>query len=300
LADFGLSIQLPCDPAHRNVKKPIRGSPVYLAPELLSNDNKYTSNVDIWSLGITFTDYLLRRSDNDYSITCTEECVDQNDILERIKSLLINNHYIDLTMFSLPNYIENLLHKMLQFDKLRRPNITDLYKGKVCKKVEMIDRGAPKTDIGFAVYYQNIQYIIDLCFALSLKLTTCYFTIDLIERYVHNYEIKTSNSLYCYSIAMLILATSFYENEMLDLDAIAKEFENYFRKTELILSINLMLYNFKYRLSNCDTDQIFYLLYNKYDYDKFENVYRSLYMKKVYSSDLFIEELVDVYKQYFK
>ncbi len=294
LADFGLSIQLPCDPDHRNIKKAIRGSPVYQAPELLAGDNKYTTNVDVWSLGITFLDYLLRTTDNDYSLTCTEECHNLEDVLDHIKTLLVNNH-IDLTGYWFPADIKILLHQMLQFDKQLRPNIIDLVTEPISEKVEMIERGEPKSTIPLSVYYKNIYQIIDLSFATNLKLTTCYFAIDLIERYCHTYEITLVNHLMTYSIAILVLIASFYENATFDLEALANEFD-YFTYANLIQAIKLVLSRFHFRLTTCETDEIFYTLYNKYDYDQFENVYKQLEKDQQYSGNVFNFEWIEYYR----
>lgn len=78
LADFGLAVQLPCVYSYRNIKNPLRGSPLYMAPEILCENQYYDEKVDVWSTGITILDFLTsenktREIENIYGDIITEE-----------------------------------------------------------------------------------------------------------------------------------------------------------------------------------------------------------------------------------
>jgi serine/threonine protein kinase len=50
IADFGVSGQMEHTMAKKNT---LIGTPVFIAPEVIVNDEGYNTKVDIWSLGIT-------------------------------------------------------------------------------------------------------------------------------------------------------------------------------------------------------------------------------------------------------
>ena len=54
LIDFGLSTQLSCDSVKRNAKNQIRGTPLFYAPEMLTNQETYNTKIDVWALGNPF------------------------------------------------------------------------------------------------------------------------------------------------------------------------------------------------------------------------------------------------------
>lgn len=313
LADFGLSLQLSCNVVTRDVSKLIRGSPVYMAPELLYEDYNYNEKVDIWALGLTFTEYLTRLSKDDLVITYPPDENNEDphiDILIRILSLLstpiytnepylytYTHDHINLSFFNLPMDIEEMLNKMLQFNKYDRASITELYKGDKCDRIRILERGEPlNEDLKLNTYKKNIYTLINWCFFKNIKLTTCYFIIDLLERYLYNFRVKDLNSLVALTISLIYLCVTFYENENVYLRDVMSYFNTEFGSS-LITDVNLIkgsiviIYrNFNYILTTCDTDEIFGILHKrKIDYQKIADIYNK--------SDFDFKEIFDIYSK---
>src|SRR5437868_4411896 len=62
IADFGLSIQLPCDRHYRNIDLSINVyTPAFRPPEILGEHSNYTDKADIWAMGITLLEYFISK-----------------------------------------------------------------------------------------------------------------------------------------------------------------------------------------------------------------------------------------------
>lgn len=66
LIDFGLSLQLPCDQHKRFIHATNRGTPLYMAPELLTNQEIISTKADVWGAGLTLLEFLVGKFENDH------------------------------------------------------------------------------------------------------------------------------------------------------------------------------------------------------------------------------------------
>ena len=121
--------------------KTLAGSPLYSAPELLKEleayenneednivDLRYSYEVDIWSLGVTFC-----------HIMSLEKPFDKNkDIINNIKSNKIfnneKNYYIDKIVEKYSKEFLDLIDEMMTYEPSKRPSIEEILEKDIIKK----------------------------------------------------------------------------------------------------------------------------------------------------------------------
>lgn len=289
LADFGLAVQLPCVFSYRHVRNPLRGSPLYIAPEILTGDVYYDEKIDIWSTAITILDFITEK----YTTEPTDDQFEQADdayeaiiykiisisddkpveggltaptleIYKQIKTGKYHNHVNVqnlLSSYNIPPTIINALTTMLQINPADRIHIKNLYNGNLCTKEVILDRGEMKTNVK-NYYFKVIYNLIKCCDNLNINPTTCYISIDLFERYLANFEVTTIDKspeamlkkLSLYAASCLILNHKLYETVEIDYDTIVIDFGYIFTVQELLFAQFYILKKFNYLLTTCDTD----------------------------------------------
>lgn len=290
LADFGLAIQLPCEFAYRHIKLPIYGSPLYLAPEVLTFNYYYNEKVDIWSTGITLLDFItgeytteptreqMNLADDDGMVAIIYKLFDMikqplyptYQLYEQVKRGSLHD-YIDVDLLLtitldkdydlIPEETIRILQSMLQINPTDRVHITDLYNGNLCSVTTIIERGpllVGNVDDYFAIVYQ----LISLCNRLDISPVTCYLAIDLFERYIANYQI---NNLSKYAATALILSHKLYESveKMVEYKEMMQTFNVSYN--ELLFTQLQMLKNFNYLLTTCETDELVHTINTETD-----------------------------------
>jgi len=365
LADFGLAVQLPCEFSYRYVKNPLHGSPLYMAPEILTQNVYYNEKVDVWSAGITILEYI---TGNYITEPSDEQFIQANDvsfvaIIYKIFELIKNplyptkelynqvkdgkfHDYIDVDLLlnisldvdlyqKIPQSIISALTAMLQVNPIDRIHIKDLYNGNLCPSDTIISRGELIADTSVTVndYYKVIFMLIKTCDNLTVNPITCYLTIDLLERYLANFPLKSDTilkKLSLYAASLLILNMKLYESIEVEFDTIVYEFNNLFTQNELMFTQLFVLKKFNYLLTACETDEFLHaineatrkdlkiynfqpvlkgvhmkgdlleelkvsIINNKMIYPRLLLMYRNIQYKNLYPGDMFNFELVEYF-----
>lgn len=281
LADFGFASQNICSFKYNLLHNDISGSPLYLAPELLTDHTLFNNKVDIWSSGITLLEYL-----TDAYIT---EPLDINDhnmegIVYRILELLnpplgkTYKNYKDVQNYKLHQHIdvENVLieyigkenfnliehkyikylNKMLQINPNDRINILTIYNGKKCSSNDdLLKRGRIVSKyINNEIYYIMVSKIFDVCTNFNINIYICYYSINLLECYIANFNFTNKNDFTYIPITIVIILLKFYDGINLNLNNLIKMNNN-------LNSININIYEqkiltqFKYIIHSCETDE---------------------------------------------
>jgi len=289
LADFGLCIQVPCETTYRYIKKPIHGSPIYMAPELLTVNHYYDEKIDIWSTGITILDFLTNTNVTDPSNDLLDMAGDPFvgiifKILELLKvqeyptielyQKIKNNQFhgaidVDLILSlsltddaynAIPKTTIDALTRMLQVNTKDRIHIKDLYNGKLCGITNVISRGDMVSKIPLDEFYHTIYKLIKYCDNENISPVTFYLSIDLLERYLANFEVKSIKKLHIYACAILMLNHKLYESEDLSISDLMNVFGNEFTYDELLFTQLFVLKKFNYLLTTCETDDMIHAL----------------------------------------
>ncbi|HSW76714.1 MAG TPA: protein kinase [Candidatus Saccharimonadales bacterium] len=332
IADFGFAIQLPCNVMARHVKHMVlRGSPLYLAPELLTGQKYFTTKVDIWALGITFVQYLVKDYFTQPDNVLLNQYEDFTSIIFKILSLLneprkdtkqnydlIEKNGIDDTInvedlflhhlpndyFKIPKNMVDLITSMLQVNPDKRPDIIDLISTSTvvpsCTPLDIINRGDLKSTskIKLSYFYIIVHDIINTCKELNLNPTTCYLTIDLLERYLHQYDLKRVDAIYVLSAALLSLLTKLYEGVNLKADHLIAYFHKQFNESLLYITILQILNKFNYRITTCETDDVIYVL-NQFVDDEVNTIsvkYQNVDIYKFVEHDILYPKLFKTYQ----
>lgn len=364
LADFGLCVQVPCETTYRYMKKPIHGSPLYMAPELLTINHYYDEKIDIWSAGITILDFLTGKyttePDNDLMIAADDDAFvaiiyKQFELLKNpvqadvqnykdVKNekfhggidvdLILKTNLSDEHYSMIPKVIITALSSMLQMNPKDRVHIKDLYPTtKLCSITDMVSRGEMISPMPLDEYYNVVYKMLKFCDNTDISPVTCYLSIDLLERYMAHFEVKSVKKLAIYACAMLLLNHKLYEKEELDIRTLMRMFNNEFTYNELAFAEVFILKKFNYLLTTCDTDDMIHAInsstykelkmYNfttvlksiklngdlleefklgvinrKIIYPTLFNMYRNIEDKELYSGAMFPFELVEVYNSF--
>lgn len=363
LADFGLCIQTPCESTYRYMKKPIHGSPLYMAPEILTGNQYYDEKIDIWSSGITILDFLTEKyttepddqnmstADDDafVAIIYTElELLKKPvyptiEIYKEVKNgqfhggldadLILQTRLSEEHYNMIPKGIIKALDSMLQMNPQDRVHVKDLYNGKLCGITDIVPRGEMKTKIPLEDFYNVVFKMLKFCDNTDISPVTFYLSVDLLERYVANFDISSLKKLATYACAMIMLNAKLYEKEELDLRSLMNIFNNEFTKNELAFAEVFVLRKFNYLLTTCDTDEMIHAInsstykelkiYNftnvlksiklngslleefkigvvnrKVIYPTLLNMYRKIENDELYSGAMFPFELVEVYNSF--
>jgi len=294
LADFGLSTQMGCDFNLRGYQiKIANGSPIFLAPEILVSNTYYSTKGDLWSLAITFIQYLTldeityppQQLVNDYgdfkSIVfqilslltqplddsqINYNLVKQNAILDGIDVPFILQTLIPNEYHEVPTKVIQQLSSMLRMDPTLRPEITQLVTYDICDiHVPMIERGAihDKSIIQPRDVFQLINTVIRVSKQLHFQPTTCYLAIDLLERYFHNYIIADVKYLNVIAATIMLSIRKLNETKYTSMENLIMAFKHLFSMALFVQSQFAILHKFHYLLTTCETDD-FVLVLNEY------------------------------------
>lgn len=214
LSDFGLSIQLPCDRKFRHIKLSYdAGTPLYLAPELLSRHSYYDEKVDMWGLGITLVTYFTieeftypsaRSYDLAYDIAIDAiiyELLDnlmEDHSFKSFNNLSFHDH-INLRKIMTQNQIDSqripeniikLITSMLEVNPIDRLNIMTVFPEiTVCpgsdKQLEL-----GETTVDIKSYYDVIHKMLNVSSDFKLDPRIFISAVNLLNKYIHTYEIK--------------------------------------------------------------------------------------------------------------
>lgn len=287
LADFGLALQLPCEFSYRHLKNPIHGTPLYMAPEILTSNQYYNEKVDIWSTAITVLYFLIGEVTNP-----SDELMNFADdfgllaVIYQIVEISTNNIYPDIKIYDqikenkyydvvnvdkllkkldhydlIPSGVIKALTSMLEINPEDRISITDLYNGKLCSISSTLPRGDMKTPM-IDMYYDTVFKLIQCCDKLNVNPMTCYLSIDLFERYLANFDV-TKQNINVYAASSLIINIKLYDKMDLDFYDFVQYFDKTFTINELSHTQLLFLKRFDYLITTCETDEFLNLLNNE-------------------------------------
>lgn len=149
LADFGLSLQLPCEIGYRNIYKNIQGTPLFYAPEVLVDNHYYTEKIDVWSLGLTLLEYII-----DDTITVPK--IQRKDqiiyaILEKLTKPL------PVTKDSVQIVKDGLVHDSIDVNKIIQEKIVSYATNMVKKSV--VNKNVPVEDLNVMIKEKTVQYL---------------------------------------------------------------------------------------------------------------------------------------------
>lgn len=319
LADFGLSTQLPCESTIRTVHMGIRGSPIYMAPEILLGKEYYNEKVDIWALGVTLLTYLtnyeftypsaelLNNYDSiesilygifkllstplldtykNYDRAKSDDIHDTIDVVNVLEKLipdelhLINKGQIDLLL------------SLLQFNANDRLASTDLNHA-VCPRVkDGLVRGSLNS-VDITMYYKAVYKIIRAAHVEKLQPTTCFAAIWLLERYVANFS--TSNP-FLLAAGCIMLMSEFYEYKYLKDDALTKYFGIKLTYNSLYKMQLMIMKKANYVVTYCDMDPVLHKIAEEKYFDAealtaIKKAFETLQDKNVFSGDVPVEEI---------
>ena len=145
ISDFGLAKQYQTNTIDKTLKQTFCGSPIYMAPEILNN-NDYDSKSDIWSIGVIIYELITGRSP--YKVTSLKQ--------------LINNAKIPIVLplehnKRMSSECKDLLYKLLSIKKNSRITWDNFFNHQWLQKNELI------------TYQNNL-----ICNPLNYELTTMY------------------------------------------------------------------------------------------------------------------------------
>jgi len=280
LSDFGLAVQLPCNKNFRNMKLSYQiGTPLYLAPELLSRHRNYDEKVDMWGLGITLITYFLQDaftypSDRSYQLA-DDIAIDAiiYEILENltedhsfksfynlsfhdhvdIKKLFAKNKYLD-NYSKIPQNIINLLSSMLQINPEDRLQITSLFDDiKICPGSDkQLKLGSTNTNL--KLYYDVLHKLLDISSDFKLNPRIFISSINLLNKYIHNYDINDDQLLIISACCLYITEKMINESSVNPMEYV-DIFDRKFTLTEFQGIEILILQNCNYMVSSCYVDE---------------------------------------------
>lgn len=314
LADFGLSIQLPCEFSYRHIYKNIEGSPLYKAPELLIQNHYYNEKIDVWSLGLTLLEYIINETITIPTISRADQIIYQifkhlhrplTNSKENVKKVIdgtlhdsidvekLINEYIPNDKHLLSNNIINTLTSMLQINHADRFSIINV-NAKVCPIViQNLAKGELSSNNILNEYYEMIYKIIYIAERLDLHITTCYCAIDLFSRYGSNFKLLPIIAAGC-----IILMIKLYEIKYIDYDRICNYYNDIFTENELKYAELLIMKNANYVFTFCDNDDIIGTLkQNDVSYNVLYDTYKLMENDNVYPGEMFTFEIIEYMKK---
>jgi serine/threonine protein kinase len=286
LADFGLAVQLPCDKKYRNIELNYRiGTPLYMAPELLTKHSYYDDKVDIWSLGVTLVEYLtefaftnpslksMKEAKNVARIALKYEILDfleedhsYNSLEKMVFSDHVNIHKIFAVSGMLEDYdkipenILTLITSMLEIQPDDRLDIGTLFSTNTGFNINIClgsDKqlllGTPKVDI--KTYYDLLNKMLNV--SLSLELNTRIFisALNLFNKYIHKYDINSLDKLILISATCLYITHKIMNNdESIDPGEYVFYYNDNFTNKDLQQAEIEVLQNSNYMVSSCYVD----------------------------------------------
>lgn len=332
LADFGLSVQLPCEINYRKVKNEVGGSPIFMAPELLTGHYYLNDKIDVWSLGITLVMYFVMKEftyptddwidDYDTGVAVVFQLLSlltkpKSDTMQNfnlVKQNLIDDHinvfYVMNQMLStqhakmINRQQIDLLNSMLQMNPDKRLSIPNNVKNaKVCPRIKHeLERG-PLKSLDLKKFYELVYKMIYISEENGLQITTCYSAINLFERYASNYEVLRPEAL---AAACLIIMAKFYDNEYLTFNSMRSFYYDNTKQGNILgASLNLntiknninameidVLEKTNYIITSCDMDEVLHALVDV-NYSNLYNMFKAIEKEGLYSGDMFPFEIVE-------
>jgi serine/threonine protein kinase len=314
LADFGLSVQLPCELEYRHIYKNINGTPLFKAPELLLKNHYYTEKIDVWALGLTLLEYIIdtpitmpkiqKENQIIYAIMeqLTTPLLPTKQNMQLIKdgkvhdSIDVKKIVAKVTDNISTNTID-IITAMLQVNPVDRFNITGV-KAKLCPiVVEGLEKGPLDNQNDLTEYYKLIYKINYISQQLSLTITTCYLALDLFSRYAAHFKILPITSAAC-----LVLMIKLFDVVTPNYNTIAMYY-NSFTTTELKYEELLVMKNLNYIFTFCDNDEMIDVFKKNTNItnERLHNTYKLMETEGLFPGEMFTFEIIDYLKnRYFE
>ena len=337
IGDFGISIQLPCNKDYRDVSMSTDVYAIlYRPPEILANSKNYTEKADIWSLGIVLMEYFLGKDFIKYIQYYNDRETTKNVIYQLLSNLThplepSNPSLLDFDNLNIhdnlnvktilesnmsrfhsnmiPYNIILLLESMLMVNPNDRPQINELITNvEICKIMNApLKRGIP-LNVDYKTYYYLIKQIIIASANLKLSNRTIIIAIDILDRYLHNYQIQSDdliintqgNVIIGKNLTLIVFAClllSYKRNEIYapELNDFVYISNNLFTKRELIDVQIVILERMKYLIISCDIDDYVHEL-NKdpvVNYEQLLTTYLSIAKEQRHASALLYSEIIE-------
>jgi serine/threonine protein kinase len=282
LADFGLSMVLPCDETKRQLPLRFVGSLLWNSPELLTGNEYYTDQIDVWSLGITMLEYIIKDTITEPNMTFLNQYGNETSILYQIftqckpiinidndnymlvKSNQLHAHLDIVKILNdyqvvVDNQVINLLTTMLQINPYDRLKITK-FDYDVCPLVfDILPRGELHTDNNINDYYIALLQMIRASDSFALNTGTCLMAIDVFERYIVHRYLPALKIYKIVAATCLLLMAKINEGINLDIEEMLDYYEHIFNGTSLKQMEMIVLKKMNYVLTSCELDD--YLSY---------------------------------------
>lgn len=289
IADFGQSIQLPCDKNYHDISMEIFYAPLYRAPELLTKHTHYTEKTDTWAMGLVLLEYLIKiaiteptmalqtnnpgKDDQNVLYTIfanlttplTQDKINYN----RMEKLQLHDNidvrralreYLTLEQLNtVPERMITTLILMLAINPDDRANISQLVGNiKTCVVADNeLRRGdiiSPNIDT--MTFYNVVIEMIDMSNFFKITPTSCLFAINLVEKYLANYnDVDNARDLKLIGITYVLLVSKIREPSPPFIDDIVIVFPEY--TTDDIRNIEpIVLERMNYILITCEIDDL--------------------------------------------
>lgn len=330
IADFGNSIQLPCNKKYRNLASDNETYTfIYRPPELLNNNSYYNDKADIWAIGITLVEYFLGKHfiKNAAEISRNKIVHElfsnistiNTDVMQDLLSKLLSNYNIyDIENFNIRGYlnVENILKsnmssfhfnmisndtiilliRMLAIDPIDRVSITELMPNvEICKFIDnSFKRGIP-IDISISKYTYLVEYMIEIAIMFKHSYITIISAIDLFDRYISNYASSDNTNKYFLLIigACLLLSSKHHESYSPELSDYVFVSSNEFGSDELMNMEIVILQRMNYNIISCEIDDYVYEFGKNPDLNILKSVYYSISKDNKYASSLSYSEIIN-------
>lgn len=319
LADFGLSTQLSCNKAYRNLSTQSEAyTRAYRPPELFIDKPKYSEKADIWAAGITLAEFFMGSDlispDSIYDSYVIQQILSklqhplpgdalnlqalQNlDIHDSIDVRKIFEENMSAFHFSaIPPETITLLTSMLAVNPDDRISITELIpNATLCKFIDMQLSRGESISLVKTSYYETVSELIRMSRTFKLMPRTCIAAIDLLDRYLHNYELQ--DDLLLVWSALLHLAANFIEIYAPELGDFMWFLKNKFTLNELRETEVSMLKDMDYIIISCEIDDYVHEVQNIPDvYLILDATYKLIDRDNIYAGSLPYSEII----QYFE
>ena len=287
LSDFGLSVQLPCERKFRSIKLSYEsGTPLYFAPEILSERRNYDEKIDIWALGVTLVTYFLideftYPSEKSYN---SADGFGPDAIIYELLDNLVEDHsfqsfnnlsfhdHIDLKKvftrngrldyyINIPENIIKLITSMLEINPKDRLNIMSVFTQ--ITKCHGSDKELKlgSTMVNITSYYDILHKMLVISKDLKLETRTFISALNLLNKLIHTYDVYDPE-LFLAGASCLYITSKISDEESISPEEYINLFDNkftlkQFRQTEIF---TLQISN--YMVSSCYVDEFIYEVEN--------------------------------------
>jgi len=291
LSDFGLSVQLPCERKFRNIKLSYEsGTPLYLAPELLSRHRNYDEKVDMWGLGVTLVTYFLGAGQGEEFTFPSQRSFDLADdiginaIIYEILDNLVEDHsfksFINLSFNDhvnlkkvfdnsgkldyynlIPENILKLLTSMLEVNPKDRLEIISLF-----PDIQMCPGSDKQLEVGptttnLTLYYNVLYKMLNVSSEFKLDTRVFISAINLLNKYIHTYKIN-DKQLVIIGASCLYITDKTLSERNVDPEDYISQFDNRFTLKQFQLTEILILEKTNYMVSSCYVDEFIHEVAN--------------------------------------